>query len=133
YGREEARRKKREILGRLRGLPDGERKASEAGRMIERLSTFIGYREYPKFGMVSRYFVYRQALLGEAERLHQAGVLGARDDIFYLTFAELDEVVRAGRSDGDLIRRRRDEFRSHQALSPRRVLTSEGEVVEGRY
>ena len=37
--------------------------------MIDRVRTFIGYREYPKYGMVNRYFVYKQALLGEAERL----------------------------------------------------------------
>ena len=37
--------------------------------MIDRVRTFIGYREYPKYGMVSRYFVYKQALLEEAERL----------------------------------------------------------------
>ena len=27
------------------------------------MRTFIGYREYPKYGMVSRYFIYKQALL----------------------------------------------------------------------
>ena len=40
--------------------------------MIDRVRTFIGYREYPKYSMVSRYFVYKQALLEEAERLVQA-------------------------------------------------------------
>ena len=35
--------------------------------------------------MVSRYFVYKQALLGEAERLVQARVLREAEDIFYLT------------------------------------------------
>ena len=34
--------------------------------MIERVRTFAGYREYPKYGMVSRYFAYKQALLEEA-------------------------------------------------------------------
>ena len=29
----------------------------------------MGYREYPKYGMISRYFIYKQALLREAERL----------------------------------------------------------------
>ena len=28
----------------------------------------MGYREYPKYGMVSRYFIYKQALLREADR-----------------------------------------------------------------
>ncbi len=68
-GRHEAWKKEREVLERLRALPDGERKAREAKRMIDRVRTFIGYREYPKYGIVSRYFVYKQALLEEAERL----------------------------------------------------------------
>lgn len=28
-------------------------------RMISLIRNFIGYREYPKYGMVSRYFVYK--------------------------------------------------------------------------
>ena len=51
--------------------------------MIDRVRTFTGYREYPKYGIVSRYFVYKQALLEEAERLVQAGVLREQEDIFY--------------------------------------------------
>ncbi len=58
-GRQEAWNKEKELLARLRTLPDGERKAEEARWMIERLRTFVGYREYPKYGMVSRYFVYK--------------------------------------------------------------------------
>src|SRR5437870_3294455 len=74
-GRQDAWNKEKELLERLRVLPDGERKAEEAKRMIDRVRTFIGYREYPKYGMVSRYFVYKQALLEEAERLLRAHVL----------------------------------------------------------
>ena len=62
-GRQKARKKKQELLARLRALPDGERKAEEARRTIDRIRTFIGYREYPKYHMISRYFVYKQALL----------------------------------------------------------------------
>ena len=68
-GRQEAWAKEQDVLERLRALPDGEQKADETKRMIDRVRTFIGYREYPKYGMVSRYFVYKQALLAEAERL----------------------------------------------------------------
>ena len=91
----EAAAKEQELLTRLRALPDGERKADEAKRMIDRVRTFAGYREYPKYGMVSRYFAYKQALLREAERLVQAGVLREREDIFYLTFEELQRRRRA--------------------------------------
>src|SRR5581483_9759708 len=66
-GRQVARSKERELLERLRASEDGVRKANEAKRMIDRVRTFSGYREYPKYGIVSRYFVYKQALLEEAE------------------------------------------------------------------
>jgi len=132
-GREEARKKEEEILARLRVLPDGKAKAEETKRMIDRVRTFAGYREYPKYGMVSRYFVYKQALMEEADRLVQAGVLREREDIFYLRLQEIQEVVRTNRVDDQLIAQRKDAFRSYQALTPPRVLTSDGEAVAGSY
>jgi len=132
-GRQKAWEKEQELLTRLRALPDGERKAEEAKRMIDRIRTFIGYREYPKYGMISRYFVYKQALLDEAERLVQAHVLGDREDIFYLRFGELHDVVRTNHVDDQLIRQRKEAFRSYQALMPPRVLTSDGEAISGTY
>jgi pyruvate,water dikinase len=132
-GRQEAWRKEQELLARVRALPDGERKAEEAKRTIDRLRTFIGYREYPKYSIVSRYFVYKQALLEEAERLVRTHVLRDAEDIFYLTFQELHDVVRTNEVDDRLIRRRKDAFRSYQALTPPRVLTSDGEAIAGAY
>ncbi len=132
-GRQEAWRQEQHLLERLRTLPDGERKAEETKRMIDRVRTFIGYREYPKYGMVSRYFVYKQALLDEAERLVRSGVLRATEDIFFLTFQELHDVVRTSQVDDELIRRRKDAFTSYHALTPPRVLTSDGEALTGSY
>jgi len=132
-GRQEAWSKEHELLARLRDLPDGESKADETERTIDRVRNFIGYREYPKYGMISRYFIYKQALLEEAERLVHAHVLAEKEEIFYLRFEELREVVRTNQVDDQLIRRRKDAFRSYQALTPPRVFTSDGEVVAGTY
>jgi rifampicin phosphotransferase len=132
-GRLEAEAKEREVLERLRALPDGDAKADETKLMIDRVRTFIGYREYPKYGMVSRYLLYKQALLGEAERLVQAGVLGEAEEVFFLTFHEIETAVRTQEVDSELVRVRQDEFASYQALTPPRVLTSEGEAVAGSY
>jgi pyruvate,water dikinase len=132
-GRHQAWQKEQELLAQLRALPDGEQKAEETKRMIDRVRTFIGYREYPKYGMVSRYFVYKQALLAEADRLVYAHVLREKEDIFYLTVPELHEVVRTNRVDADLIRDRKDAFQSYHALTPPRVLTSDGEAIAGSY
>ena len=132
-GQLEAGKKEQELLGRLRALPNGEAKANETKRMIDRVRTFIGYREYPKYGWMSRYFVYKQALLEEAERLVQAGVLRDQEDIFFLTFQELHDVVRTHQVEEQLVRQRQDAFRSYQALTPPRVLTSDGEMIAGAY
>jgi pyruvate,water dikinase len=132
-GRRQAREKEEELLAHLRALPDGERKAGQSKRMIDRVRTFIGYREYPKYFMVSRYFVYKQALMEEAERLAEAQVLRDREDIFYLTLQELAAVVRTNQVEEQLISRRKDAFESYRALTPPRVLTSDGEVVAGAY
>jgi phosphoenolpyruvate synthase/pyruvate phosphate dikinase len=133
HGRHEAWKKEQELLERLRALPDGQRKAAETKRMIDRVRTFIGYREYPKYHMVSRYFVYKQALLIEAERLARSGLLRAKEDIFFFTFQELHDVVRTNQVDDELIRRRKEAFTSYHALAPPRVLTSDGEAVAGSY
>ncbi|HEY7021522.1 MAG TPA: rifamycin-inactivating phosphotransferase [Ktedonobacterales bacterium] len=132
-GRREALQKEQELLERLRVLPDGEQKAAEVKRMIDRVRTFIGYREYPKYGMISRYFVYKQALLEEAERLTQAHTLQDKEDIFFLTLQEFHDVARTNQVDDQLIRQRKDAFRWYQTLTPPRALTSDGEAVTGSY
>ena len=132
-GREKAQKKEQDVLARLRALPDGERKADETKRMIDRVRTFIGYREYPKYGIISRYFVYKRALLEEAERLERAGVLADKEDVFYLTFQEFHDVARSNQVDGRLVQQRKEAFRSYHALTPPRVLTSDGEAVTGSY
>ncbi|MFA3835415.1 rifamycin-inactivating phosphotransferase [Streptomyces aureus] len=132
-GRQKAQKKEQDVLTRLRTLPDGDRKADEVKKMIDRVRTFIGYREYPKYGIISRYFVYKQALLAEAERLVQADVLSEKEDVFYLTFQELHDAARSHQMDDQLIQRRKEAFRSYHALTPPRVLTSDGEALTGAY
>ncbi|MFI5934636.1 rifamycin-inactivating phosphotransferase [Actinoplanes sp. NPDC051494] len=132
-GRQRARAKEQDILTRLRALPDGEHKADETQKMIDRVRTFIGYREYPKYWIISRYFVYKQAMLAEAGRLVARGVLTDAEDIFFLTFAELHDVVRTDRVDQRLIQDRKDTYRWHRTLTPPRVLTSDGETLNGAY
>ncbi|MGK3967617.1 rifamycin-inactivating phosphotransferase [Sorangium sp. So ce118] len=132
-GRQEALQRAQELLDRLRQLPDGEQKASEARRMIDRLRSFIGYREYPKYSIVSRYFVYKQALLQEAERLAQANVIRDVEDIYYLTLGELHEVVRTQRLDDQVVSQRKAEHELNKRLAPPSVITSDGEIVTGAY
>ena len=132
-GRRVALKKEQDLLDRLKRLPEGEQKAKETKRMIDLIRNFIGYREYPKYGMVNRYFVYKQALLKEAEQLIQEGVIHEKEDIYYLTFEEFHEVVRTNKLDYRIISERKDEYKLYEKLTPPRVITSDGEIIAGEY
>lgn len=132
-GRQEALKKEQELLDRLKQLPDGEQKAEETKRMIDLIRNFSGFREYPKYGMIKRYFVYKQAILKEAEQLVQAGVIQDKEDICYLTLEELRETVRTNKLDYPIISQRKDEYKVYEKLTPPRVITSDGEIITGKY
>jgi pyruvate,water dikinase len=117
----------------LKQLPDGEAKANETKEKISLIRNFTGYREYPKYSLISRYFVYKQALLREAHALVQANVIHETSDIYYLTFEELREAVRTNKLDHQIIDERRAEYRTYEKLTPSRVITSDGEIVAGEY
>lgn len=133
HGKLEAANKERELLARVKQLPDGEQKATETKQKIDLIRNFAGYREYPKYSIVHRYFVYKQALMKEAQQLVQAGVLQEKEDMYYLTFEELRDVVRTRTLDYQIIRKRKDEFNVYEKLTPPRVFTSDGEIVTGKY
>ncbi len=132
-GRRVALKKEQELLERLKQLPDGEQKVRETKQRISLIRNFIGYREYPKYGMINRYFAYKQALLIEAEQLVQAGVIYEKEDIYYLTFEELREVVRANKLDCQIVSIRKDAYKLYEKLTPPRVITSDGEIIAGQY
>jgi phosphoenolpyruvate synthase/pyruvate phosphate dikinase len=132
-GRQEALKKEQELLDRLKQLTDGEQKARETKQVISLLRNFIGYREYPKYGIVSRYFIYKQTLMKEAGQLLQASVIHERDDVYYLTFEEFREVVRTHKLDYQIISKRKDEHKLYEKLTPPRVITSDGEIIAGKY
>ncbi|MCF0061826.1 phosphoenolpyruvate synthase [Dyadobacter chenwenxiniae] len=132
-GKQEALKKEQELLSRLRQLPDGEHKAKETKQRIDMIRNLVGYREYPKYGLVSRSFVYRTALLKEAERLVQAKVLHEKEDIYYLNLAELAQVIHSNELDHEIISQRKEDFKRFEKLTPPRVMTSDGEIITGRY
>ncbi|SCC39494.1 phosphoenolpyruvate synthase [Bacillus wiedmannii] len=132
-GLQEALKKEEELVNRLQHLPNGKQKVEETKQMIRNIRNCIGYREYPKYGMINRYFIYKQALLKEAEQLVQSGVIREVDDIYYLTFEELHEVVRTNKLDYELIQKQKNDYKLYEKLTPPRIMTSDGEIITGKY
>ncbi|OXT07380.1 phosphoenolpyruvate synthase [Thermoanaerobacterium thermosaccharolyticum] len=129
----EAKQMEQDIIKRIEKLPNGKRKAKKTKEMISRLRNFIGYREYPKYLMMGYYWVIKQALIREAVQLMQKGIIREKEDIYYLTFEELREVVRTKRLDYSIIMRRKEEYKIYEKLTPPRIMTSEGEIISGEY
>ncbi|MCL2826000.1 MAG: phosphoenolpyruvate synthase [Eggerthellaceae bacterium] len=127
-GLKQAEDKRAEILGRI---PKG--KVWRTDRMIGRIRNFIGYREYPKYVMVWHYWIVKQALLREADKLVACGVFRDREDMFYLSFEELRTAARTKAFDYGLVEKRKNDFAAYEKLEAPRLLTSEGEVITGAY
>jgi len=132
-GLKEALNKEAEILSRLKALPEGKEKARQTQLRIRLIRNLTGYREYPKYFMICRYFIYKQALLKEAARLVAEGILKDEEDIYFLSFEELREVVGSNQLDYAIIGKRKAEYQFYEKLMPTRVMTSEGEMIAGAY
>ena len=127
-GLKAAQEKEKEIISKLSG-----RRAKKVQKKIRVLRNFTGYREYPKYMMICRYWIIKQALLREAEKLVQGGVLKCAEDAWYLNFAEFREAAAKNAADYDLIESRRAAHKRFEKLTPPRVMTSSGEAVSGEY
>ncbi len=126
-------KKEMDLLAKLKQLPAGELKARETKEMIGLLRNVAGYREYPKYSIVSRFWIIKQTLQKEAEQLVKAGAILKKEDVYYLTFEEFREAVRMGKVDHQLISQRKEEDKLNEKLTPPRVITSDGEIVTGAY
>jgi pyruvate,water dikinase len=63
----------------------------------------------------------------------KAKVILEKEDIYYLSVDELREVIRNNRLDQEFINKRKEEYRSYEKLTPPRVITSDGEIINGKY
>jgi len=131
--RREAEQKEQELVEKLQKLPGGRQKVEKTKKKISVMRNFIGFREYPKYAMMQRFLVYKQALKKEAARLVQKELIRKQEDIYYLTFEELREVIRTNQLDYSIITKRKADYEVYEKLTPPRVMTSDGEIITGEY
>jgi pyruvate,water dikinase len=124
----------RELLERLRRQPLGWFKAKLMSRLVHAYRNLMGLREHPKYAMMQHFGLVREVVREEGRSLAAAGVLTGEDDVFYLTLDELLQLVRGERIDGleALLGQRKQEMERFRALTPPRLMTSEGEIIAGR-
>jgi len=128
-----AREKTDDLIARIEQLPGGKAKAEKARKKISVYRNFVGFREYPKYAMMRHFYVYKQALEAEAAKLVKKGVIKNTDDIALLSFEELRDAVTAGKLDYGIIVKRKADQETFKKLTPPRVMTSDGEIINGEY
>lgn len=123
----EAEEKKREIIESVRES-HGARKAKKIQKMIELLRNFLGAREDPKYFIVQRFYIYKKAIIREAKRLVDIGILRNVEDAYYLYLEEFRDVIEKNQVDYSTIDLRREAYKHFKTLTPPRVFTSDGYV-----
>ena len=90
------------LSSELRKTRGGRRKAARARWAARRVRALAGLRESPKFTIVSLLGIAREALLESGAELAEAGLLTAKDDVFFLSLAELHALALAQERGDDL-------------------------------
>lgn len=127
-GKEDAETKKNEIISEIKKGPGGNRKAKSLEKSISILRNFSGCREDPKYYIVTRFNIYKKALLKEAEVLVKQGILEEAEDVNFLFIEELRDTIINKRFDIQIIEKRKKEYELYEKLTPPRVITSGGFV-----
>jgi len=122
-----------ELISKAEKLPRGKKKAKKIRRMSSLIRNYIGYREYPKYSYMKRYYIYKEAMLKEAEKLIQKDYINELEDIYYLYFDELRAIVNGQKFDYSIISKRKKDYKNFEKLTPPRVMTSDGEIITGEY
>lgn len=112
----------------------GARKAQKLAKQLSFYRNFLGLRESPKYYWMKRYWEYKQAILKEAGNLVREGRLRRVEDIFYLSLSELAGLF-AGeyKPDYEKLDTMKSDYERYAALTPPRLMFSDGEVVKGKY
>lgn len=133
HGKIQSKKRVDELVEKVRKLSGGNRKVKKIKRMANLIRNYIGFREYPKFSYMKRYYLYKKAMLKEAEKLVQKSIISQSEDIYYLYFDELRAIVNGQEFDASVISKRKKDYKHFTTLTPPRVMTSDGEIITGEY
>ncbi|MMZ63321.1 Chondramide synthase cmdD [compost metagenome] len=94
----------------------------------------MGMREHHKFVLIKVMYIYKRAILEEAQTLIGKGALVHEDDIFYFTLEEIIKLIENSFTGEvkDIVEAREQQYEQNLKLKSPRVITSEGEMITGK-
>lgn len=135
-GSKEAEQAASELINRLKKTPGGFIKARLMSRMIKAFRNLMALREHPKFMLIQIFDISKKVILEETRDLMARGILNQEKDVYYLTLPELISLVGNDQNKETInstIAKRKEDFARYSELTPPRVMTSDGEIITGRY
>ncbi|MFW5976611.1 MAG: phosphoenolpyruvate synthase [Bacillota bacterium] len=130
---EEAEQAARKILNSIDSSPINRIKSISVKRLIKNIRQLLPLREHPKYTLISCLDIYKDRILEIAENLQKKDIICENNDIFYLKFSEIREILRNNKNYKSLIESRKENHQRYQKLTPPRVITGEGEIIKGKY
>jgi phosphoenolpyruvate synthase/pyruvate phosphate dikinase len=111
----------------------GSSKARKVSKYIKIYRNMMGFRESPKYFLVKFLDLARSSVLDEAEVLKEAGIIDNKEDIFYFSLDEIISILDGlyNRNIDEVLEERKTDFDIYKKMSPPRMMTSDGEVLNG--
>ena len=109
----------------------GKRKAEKAHRKMIKFRTYWSLREHLKHYWMSNFGATRKALLAFADDFVALGLMDDREDLFHLHLCEIDRAIDHDDDLREKINVRKREYDRLFRLPSPRIITSEGEVLQG--
>lgn len=102
-----------------------------SNRLINVYRSSAGLREHHKHMITMILNSFKQAVMQEAQRLTNIGVLHSPEDVYWLELNELISISSGTFKDNisAIIKERKSEFEHLQSMTVPRVMTSEGEII----
>jgi pyruvate,water dikinase len=133
-GKRTAEKAIQELQSIARGTFAGGIKSRLIGSLATRVRALAGLRESPKFHIIQVMGVIRQGMLSYGRQLAREGVLANPEDIFYLYYDELVEVVEKEQRDWqELVEGRKQVYKNEMLRKqiPRLLLSDGRAYYEG--
>ncbi|MGK7376199.1 phosphoenolpyruvate synthase [Planococcus sp. 1R117A] len=128
-GKKDAEAAGQEIIRQFSGIDQ-----RYVAKLVKLYRNLMGMREHHKFALVKLMYLYKLAILEEAEFLVHKGKLFQTQDIFFLSSEELIGLLEGQSSKNlpEVIESRKKQHDLNYKLKTPRVMTSDGEMIEGK-
>lgn len=117
----------------------GKRKAEKIEHLIKVYRNTMGIRETPKYTIIRFFEIVKEIILNEGLVLKNENKIQCVTDIYYLSLSEIIciknnefESNYGHRDIKSLINKRRQNFEIYKKLVPPRIITTEGEIIDGK-